>query len=183
MFRSLLRIGQSFVIDLDNGFVDTGAFQNANCVGFSLQYDEPNVGPGAPFSFSFTGGGANYHYIEGDAPFDHDSGIPFTGEGLHIIVTVSGPSTSSAKIVSLLSGATTVIGGTLSGSANALQYIRPCCHRQSQGWPERRSRLLRQPHVHRTRTAHHLCSNIRRNQCCHSLCSPSRVAARSPGAR
>ena len=109
-FNGLLTSGQSFSIDMDNGFLDDGAW-----VGFELSKGgEP--GTFSPFSFGFAGGGTNYTFTTGSfiSTQTFNTGVPFTSAGLHVEFT-QGSGTSFTLAITPNGGSTTVINGTDSG--------------------------------------------------------------------
>lgn len=83
-FSGSLGIGQSVIVDMDNGFIDNGS-----SVGFTL------TGSGDPmsteqFSFFFRGGESDYKYSTGQMVFleENNTGINFTSGGLRVIFTL-----------------------------------------------------------------------------------------------
>jgi len=111
---SALTVGQKFVIDLDNGFLDTGA-----ATGFGLQ----NALGQNRFELIFVGGDAFYR-VKGDGA-DIISAIGYTGEGLHVEVTLTGADTYSVKIIRIQSGDTQTVTGNLGGEAgSAIDHVR-----------------------------------------------------------
>jgi len=104
----LLGIGQTFVFDFDNGFVDNGSYVSATLLG---------AGGTPDFYFNFTGDTASYTVGQsGMFGFSTDTGVAFTDEGLHVEMTLTGTNTVSTSITPL-GGATTVINSTLAGNA------------------------------------------------------------------
>jgi len=104
----LLGIGQTFVFDFDNGFVDSGSTVSATLLG---------AGGTPDFYFSFTGDQSNYRLGQsGMFGFSTNTGVSFTDEGLHVEITLTGANTVSTSITPL-GGSTTVINSTLAGNA------------------------------------------------------------------
>ena len=107
-FNGALSVGQTFSLQMDNGFIDNSAY-----VGFQLGDGQGNI----PFSFEFFGGQNNYSYDIGNNRFD--TGVPFTTSGLSIALTL-GASNAFSLAITPIGGATTTINGTL-GSSNLVQ--------------------------------------------------------------
>jgi hypothetical protein len=110
-FDGTLSIGQSFVIDLDTGFIDSGG-----SVEFSLS------GSGAPweqdhFSLFFRGGESTYKIATGLYPnsTETDTGVAFTSTGLHVVFTLTGATTYSVALTPA-GGSMTVVNGTLANA-------------------------------------------------------------------
>ncbi|MBN1270517.1 MAG: PEP-CTERM sorting domain-containing protein, partial [Kiritimatiellae bacterium] len=91
-FRQLtggsLSIGQTFLIDMDNGWIDTGY-----SVGWGLQ----NSSGQNLFEFGFTGNATNYWINDSASGFD--TGIGFTGDGLRFQLTLSGLATYDLQVI------------------------------------------------------------------------------------
>jgi hypothetical protein len=107
-FSGTLSIGQTFAIDLDNGFIDNGS-----SVGFTLS----SIGdPGSTdqFSFFFRGGESNYKFSVGRFMWyaETDTGVPFTSAGLHVEYTLTG-ATSFTLAITPNGGSTTVLNGNM----------------------------------------------------------------------
>ncbi|MEI6082859.1 MAG: PEP-CTERM sorting domain-containing protein [Verrucomicrobiota bacterium] len=102
-FIGALSLGQSVVIDLDNGFIDNGA-----TVGLGLQ----NSSSQNRIEFFFTGGQTSYtiQTASGTA-----SGVPFTGDGLRLTFTLTGTGDTMDLTVGSLNGSN---GGTNSFFSN-----------------------------------------------------------------
>jgi len=104
----LLGIGQTFVFDFDNGFIDSGSTVSATLLG---------AGGTPDFYFSFTGDQSNYSLGQsGMFGSSTNTGIAFTDEGLHVEMTLTGANTVSTSITPL-GGSTTIIDFTLAGNA------------------------------------------------------------------
>ncbi len=84
-FVGKLQPGQSFTIDMDNGFINTGGV-----VGFALQ----NAAQQDLFKFSFTGGQSTYQINNTDL----SPAIAFTGDGLRVTFTLTSASNFTATV-------------------------------------------------------------------------------------
>jgi hypothetical protein len=84
-----LSLGQSVVVDFDNGFIDTGA-----TVGLSLQ----TSGGANRIEFYFVGGDSSYTINNGSAL---GTGIGFTGDGLRLTFTLTGANSMNLTVGSL----------------------------------------------------------------------------------
>jgi len=103
-----LGIGQTFVFDFDNGFIDNGSSVSATLRG---------AGGTPDFYFNFVGDTANYHVGQsGIFGFTTDTGVGFTDQGLHVEIELTGTNTVSTSITPL-GGSTTVVNSTLAGNA------------------------------------------------------------------
>lgn len=105
-FNGTLGIGQSVIVHMDNGFVDSGS-----SVGFTL------TGFGDPMSteqlsFFFRGGESNYRISNGQFVFltEHDTGVGFTSAGLQIVFTLV-DADSYALAITPNGGSTTTLNG------------------------------------------------------------------------
>ncbi len=113
-FNSSLVVGQSLLISMDNGYIDTGAsdgfvLRNGNATSSPSDY---NVG--ARFEFFFIGGGADYQVV--DLTGVHDIGTGWTGTGKRLVFTLTGTDTYTLLTIDNASGATNTFSGTLTGS-------------------------------------------------------------------
>lgn len=116
-FSGALSIGQTFVIDMDNGFVENGGY-----VGFTLSgYGDP--GSTDQFSFYFVGGQNNYKTSVGQFLWfqETDTGVPFTSAGLRVAYTLTG-ATSYSLSITPAGGSTTVLNGNMVISS-PLEYV------------------------------------------------------------
>lgn len=107
-FNGSLSIGQTFVIDMDNGFLDSGSW-----VGFTLTgFGDP--GSTDQFSFFFQGGASNYKISVGRYVWysETDTGVGFTSKGVHVEFTLTG-STSYSVAITPNGGSTTVLTGNM----------------------------------------------------------------------
>lgn len=107
-FSGSLGIGQTFSIDIDNGFIDNGS-----SVGFTLTgFGDP--GATDQFSFFFRGGDSSYKFSVGRFIWyaETDTGVPFTSAGLHLEYTLTG-ATSFTLAVTPAGGSTTVLNGNM----------------------------------------------------------------------
>ena len=102
-FVGLLTPGQSFQCTFDSGFVDSGG-----AVGFALRSGTDNR-----FEVYFTGGQSNYTIADGSGP--HDSGVPFTDEGLYFLFRLTGPDTYTWAL-GQIGGNIPQFSGTLGGT-------------------------------------------------------------------
>jgi len=113
-FASPLAVGQTFIIDYDSGFIDVGG-----TVGFGLR----NALGENRFELFFAGGDSFYR-VKGNGP-SVVTAIGYTGEGLHVEVTLTGADSFSVKIVRLQSGTSQTLTGTLGGTAgSAIELVR-----------------------------------------------------------
>jgi hypothetical protein len=103
-FTGDLSIGQTFSIDFDNGWIDNGT------VGLGLQ----NAGGQNRVEFFFVGGGANYTIQTASGL---DTGIGFTGNGLHLDFVLTGTDSMDVKVTPLNpTGSTSTFSVTLNNS-------------------------------------------------------------------
>lgn len=112
-FDGNLSIGQTVILSLDNGSIDTGG-----SVGFTLDgSDDPRASD--QFSFYFTGGGNNYWTSTGRYYWivPTDTGVGFTSAGLDIGFTLTAAQAYSVDITPR-GGTTTTLNGTFGSSAN-----------------------------------------------------------------
>lgn len=105
-FYGAMATGQTFQIDMDNGFITGGG--NPGAVGFGLR----TAAATNRFELYFKGGSANY-FINDSRGLDQDTGVAWTDGGIHAAFTQTGPDTYSVKIVR--AGVTNTITGTLAG--------------------------------------------------------------------
>jgi hypothetical protein len=112
-FSGTLSVGQSFVIDVDNGLLDSGSW-----VGFTIGASS-NPYTTDSFSFFFRGGESTYKISNGGMfaiPYrEADTGVPFTSAGVHVEFTLTG-TTSYSVAITPAGGSTTVLNGTLYNS-------------------------------------------------------------------
>lgn len=113
-FSTALPVGKAFTIDVDNGFINTGS-----SVGFVLRNGNASsstadLTTGARFQFYFVGGDATYTIS--DSAGAQDSGIPYTGTGLHLELTLISTDTYTLVVTDNATGATSIFEGTLAGS-------------------------------------------------------------------
>ena len=112
-FDSDLLEGDRVIVDIDNGFINSGGV-----VGLSFL----NAANREKFWFQFLGGGSDYTIIDGSG--SRSTGIPFTDEGLRIAFTMGTVGVSSAYSVTISAigadgppGLPVVFSGNLFGSA------------------------------------------------------------------
>jgi autotransporter-associated beta strand protein len=97
-----LAVGQTFQIDMDNGFIDNGS-----TVGFGLQNSSgQNV-----WEFFFVGGGSSYTVNAGSVT--PTPSIPFTADGLRIALTLTAAGTYSVTITTPVGGSSSTFTGSL----------------------------------------------------------------------
>ncbi len=117
-FNGNLSIGQSVILSMDNGFIDTGS-----SFGFTLTaFGDP--GATDQFSFYFTGGGSNYKTSVGRfmSSQETDTGVGFTSAGLEVAFTLTGVSSYSVAITPN-GGSTTTLDGNFVRSDVTLDHI------------------------------------------------------------
>jgi hypothetical protein len=107
-------VGSTFTVDLDNGFINTG-----NAVGFVLRNGNASSTvadylTGARFQFYFVGGDSTYTISDNAGA--QDTGIPYTGTGLHLELTLTSTDTYTLIVTDNATGVTTTFAGTLAGS-------------------------------------------------------------------
>ncbi len=107
-----LAVGDTFRIDMDNGFVNAGLANNgtSNSVGFALV----DTTGGQRFNFRFEGGRNNY-FIN-DSVLNRDTGAGFTGEGLHVAFTLTSTDTYSVTISAVGTNQSPVSPITITGT-------------------------------------------------------------------
>jgi hypothetical protein len=109
-FDGTLSIAQTFVVDVDTGFIDAGS---GNSVGFTLTgFGDP--GATDQFSFFFRGGESNYKISTGRYMWynETDTGVGFTSKGVHVEFTLTGATAYSVAITPA-GGSTTTLTGSL----------------------------------------------------------------------
>jgi hypothetical protein len=117
-FSHSLQPGESFVIDLDNGYIETNG-----SVGFTL---DGNGDPKASsqFTFAFQGGHTNYTITTGKYYWVNtiDTGVGFTSKGVHVVVLLGEGGNYSCAITPN-GGSTTVISGTGLAASEGLGHV------------------------------------------------------------
>jgi len=119
-FNELLAVGQTFKINLDNGYVNNatqnGGSIGAGSVGFGLQ----DAGGTNRFEFYFTGGDSQYR-INDASGLTNATGISFTDQGLHLEFTLTAVNAYSVTVSAAdsdgPSGLPLTFTGTLTGTA------------------------------------------------------------------
>jgi hypothetical protein len=111
-----LLVGQSLLINMDNGYVDGGqtdgfVLRNGNASSSPFDY---NVG--ARFEFLFLGGTNNYAVVD-NAGLQYTS-VGFTGTGLRLKFTLTGANAYSLQIIDNATSATNTVTGTMNGSGS-----------------------------------------------------------------
>jgi hypothetical protein len=101
-----LSVGQSFILDMDNGDVQTGSY-----VGFGLNSAFDNR-----FSFGYEGGDTNYTLYDDNGILD--TGVPVTDDGLTVAVTLTGTNTYRMTITAPRFTESVELVGTLFGSGD-----------------------------------------------------------------
>ena len=117
-FAGALGIGQSVILDMDNGYVDAGGQ-----FGFTLTaYGD--IGSTERFSFFFLGGSNNYFTGTGQMYWttDTDTGVPFTSAGLQVAFTLTGAQAYSVAITPA-GGSTTTLNGSFLIAATNFDHI------------------------------------------------------------
>ena len=117
-FSGALGIGQSVLLDMDNGFIDNNA-----TFGFTLTaFGDPMATE--QFSFLFLGGSNTYITTTGQMMFQTatDTGVGFTSAGLHVAFTLTEAQAYSVAITPN-GGATTVLNGTFLVAATNFDHI------------------------------------------------------------
>jgi len=117
-FNGPLLAGQLFVIDMDNGYIDPG-----KSAGFNLQDGLGND----EFEFYFYGGDTQYR-VHDAASVSTPTGVPWTGQGLHLEFTLTSSNTYSLVISDVgTDGPTglpvTVIGGLIGQGAGPIARL------------------------------------------------------------
>jgi hypothetical protein len=114
--------GQAISLDFDNKLVATNGV-----VGFSLQDSNGNNA----FEFFLTGGNTTYsiHDNTGNA---RDTGISFTGTGLHLDFLLTGSNTYLLRVIDLHTGAIYGISGATVGTVS-VQQVRFFCYQSGDG--------------------------------------------------
>jgi hypothetical protein len=92
-----MNIGETFKIDFDNGYVNTAADNDASIGAGSVGFGLRDAGETNRFEFSFTGGDNQYRINDGSS-FSRATGIVFTGQGLHLELTLTGVDTYSLAV-------------------------------------------------------------------------------------
>lgn len=113
-FDAALGTGDTFKIDMDNGWVESGG-----TVGLGLR----NSADENRLEVYFVAGNTNYTVHDNSGA--RDSGVPFTDEGLHIEVTITGADSYSITIFRLEDGTSATLTGTLGGTTStAIDRVR-----------------------------------------------------------
>jgi hypothetical protein len=102
-FTGDLDVGQTFAIDIDSGWIGTGA-----AVGLSLRN---SAGQNLVKVF-YRGGDATDSYKLNDGAGSRNLGVPFTGNGLHLEITLGAGDTYSGTLTAA-GGAPVIFAGTL----------------------------------------------------------------------
>ena len=117
-FAGTLGIGQSVILDMDNGYVEAGGQ-----FGFTLTaYGD--IGTTERFSFYFLGGSNNYFTGTGQMYWitQTDTGVPFTSAGLQVAFTLTGAQAYSVDITPA-GGSTTTLNGSFLVAATNFDHI------------------------------------------------------------
>ena len=104
-----LDVGNTFSIDFDNGWIESG--------GKVLLALRDSVTTNARFTFSFASGTAEYQIT--DSAGAMNSGIGFTDQGMRLRFRLTSADTYTISITRLVDGITTDLSGTLAGPAGA----------------------------------------------------------------
>jgi glycosidase len=113
-----LQPGGRLLLDMLNGLNDT----YGSAVGFSLRNGNATNSPtdyatGGRFGFYLGGGDADYTVVDGSGT--HDTGVPLTYSGLHLIFTLAANDIYTLTIISYGTGLTNTILGTLGGTSGS----------------------------------------------------------------
>ena len=113
-----LQVGQMFLIDMDNGFIDTNS-----SVGLVMRTGTASSSPsdyeaGARFEFQFLGGDSSNSYKVVDAGGLQNIGVPFTGTGLHLVFMLNTTNTYTLLAIDNASNVTNTFAGTLGGATD-----------------------------------------------------------------
>ena len=111
-----LMLGQSLLINMDNGYIDSGqsvglVLRDNNASGSANDY---NVG--ARFEFLYIGFDTTKSYKVVDAGGLQNIGIPFTGTGLRLVFTLTGVNTYTLLVINNVTSVTNTVSGTLNGA-------------------------------------------------------------------
>jgi hypothetical protein len=112
-----LTIGQSLLWRMDNGWINTGssvgiALRNGNTTNTVNNYNT-----GARFEFFFLGGSNDYYAV--DSAGRRDTGVGYSSEALELEFTLTGTNTYSLHVTRLENNTSTIITGTLNGTAGS----------------------------------------------------------------
>lgn len=114
-FTQSLQVGQSFFVDMDNGYIDT-----PYRVGIELQTSAGQ----ARFGLYFRGGDSNYR-LHDSLGTNVNTGLGYADEGIRIAVTLTATDTYSLTLRRFEDGAIFVTNGTLAGTAGGqIQRVR-----------------------------------------------------------
>jgi hypothetical protein len=111
-FSSGLAVGETFLMDFDNGFVSSGGF-----VGFALR----NANGNSLFQFLFTGGGNSYTI---DAGTTQQTSHGFTADGMRTSFTLTGANTFNFSIQFNDNMTTEMFTGTLASPGGTITNLR-----------------------------------------------------------
>ncbi len=120
LFNGSMAIGQTFTIQMNNGYLPNGAAQS---VGFGLQ----NPGGQNRFEFFFKSGNTDYSITDTNGQGGTDSGIGWTLQGMQIAFTLTGTNTYSVTISPVTPGAftsSTVTGYLASTTGTVIDRVR-----------------------------------------------------------
>jgi len=113
-----VQAGGQLLIDMDNGYNDVAG----SAVGFTLRNGDATNSPadsttGARLQFYLAGGNTDYTIV--DAAGAHDSGVPLTYAGMHLIFALGTNDSYTLTIITGGSGSTNTISGTLGGAPSS----------------------------------------------------------------
>jgi hypothetical protein len=108
---------QSFVIDMDNGFIDSSGSPQPT-EGFALR----NSAHTDRLNWFFQGGQSFYQYV--DSTGTHTTSIGFTGNGMHIVVTLTGTDTYQMQVTPSGGGTSTFSGTLADGAGTGVSEVR-----------------------------------------------------------
>ena len=114
-FAQALQVGQSFFVDMDNGWID-----NSYPVGIELQ----TSGGQTRFGLYFRGGDSNYR-LHDSLGTNINTGLGYADEGVRIALTLTAADTYSLTLRRFEDGAIFATNGTLAGTAGGqIQRVR-----------------------------------------------------------
>jgi hypothetical protein len=99
-----LSVGETISLDLDNGSI-----ASSQVVGFRLLTNPSDINS-RDWEFRFVGGGTNYTIVN-SAGTGNNTGIPFSREGLHVDLTMTGATNYMVVVRGLLTGQTITNSG------------------------------------------------------------------------
>jgi hypothetical protein len=113
-FSSALPAGGTFAIDLDNGFINTSSSVGLILRNGNASSSVSDLATGARFQFYFVGGDSTYTIWDNAGA--QDTGIPYTGTGLHLEFTLTSADTYTLVVTDNATGAMAIFDGALASS-------------------------------------------------------------------